>query len=95
MNEVITVHNCELDIRDLDSGYSSWVVSATVADMRLVRPAVMHPAELAEPEEWGPGECSSTFDLDEIFGDEPPPQDPQALRQYIQDLNLDWILDED
>ena len=95
MHEVITVHNCELDIRDLDYGTSSWIVSATVADMQLVRPAVMHPADIAEPEEYGPAECSATFELDEVFRVELPPNDPEALRQYIQDFDLDWQIDEE
>ena len=95
MREVITVHNCELDIRDLDYGTSSWIVSATIADMQLVRPAVMHPADIAEPEEYGPATCSATFELDEVSGDEQPPNDPDALRQYIQDFDLDWQIDED
>jgi hypothetical protein len=95
MPEVITVHNCELDIRDLDYGTSSWIVSATIADIQLVRPAVMHPADIATPEEYGPANCSATFDLDEVSGDEQPPNDPVALRQYIQDMNLDWHIDEE
>ena len=95
MREVITVHNCELDIRDLDYGTSSWIVSATIADMQLVRPAVMHPADIAEPEEYGPATCSATFELDEVFRVELPPNDPEALRQYIQDLDLDWQIDEE
>ena len=73
MPEVITVHNCELDIRDLDYGTSSWIVSATIADIQLVRPAIMHPADVATPEEYGSAYCSSTFDLDEVSGDEQPP----------------------
>ncbi len=95
MPEVITVHNCELDIRDLDYGTSSWIVSATIADIQLVRPAIMHPADVATPEEYGSAYCSSTFDLDEVSGDEQPPNDPVALRQYIQDMNLDWQIDEE
>ena len=94
MREVITVHNCELDIRDLDYGTSSWIVSATIADMQLVRPAVMHPADIAEPEEYGPAQCSATFEVDEMWG-ELPPNDPDALRQYIQDFDLDWQIDEE
>ena len=91
MKEVIHVHNCELDLIDSD-GLSHYVVTADIADMRLVRPAVLHPADLAEPAEYGPGACSSVLVLD--LGDEEPPNDPVALRQYIQDFDLDWVLDD-
>lgn len=92
MNEVISVHDCDLDLIDSD-GLSHYVVTANVADMRLVRPAILYPADLAEPAEYGPGACSAVFGVD--LGEEEPPSDPVALRQYIQDLDLDWELDED
>ena len=92
MNEVISVHDCDLDLIDSD-GLSHYVVTANVADMRLVRPAILYPADLAEPAEYGPGTCSAVFGVD--LGEEEPPSDPVALRQYIQDLDLDWELDED
>ena len=92
MNEVISVHDCDLDLIDSD-GLSHYVVTANVADMRLVRPAILYPADLAEPAEYGPGTCSAVFGVD--LGEEEPPTDPVALRQYIQDLDLDWALDED
>tara|TARA_Y100000004_G_scaffold148650_1_gene170237 strand:+ start:242 stop:523 length:282 start_codon:yes stop_codon:yes gene_type:complete len=92
MNEVISVHDCDLDLIDSD-GLSHYVVTANVADMRLVRPAILYPADLAEPAEYGPGTCSAVFGVD--LGEEEPPTDPVALRQYIQDLDLDWELDED
>ena len=92
MNEVISVHDCNLDLIDSD-GLSHYVVTANVADMRLVRPAILYPADLAEPAEYGPGTCSAVFGVD--LGEEEPPTDPVALRQYIQDLDLDWELDED
>ena len=92
MKEVITVHNYELDLSDPD-GLSHYVVNADFADMRLMRPAVLYPADLAEPAEYGPGTCSAVFGVD--LGEEEPPSDPIALRQYIQDLDLDWELDEE
>ena len=91
MPEVINVIDCTLDLIDND-GLSHYVVTADIADVRLVRPAVLHPADLAEPAEYGSGQCSACLALD--LSDEVPPSDPDALRQYIQDWNLDWELDD-
>ena len=44
------------------------------------------------PAEYGPGTCSAVFGLD--LHEDGPPSDTEALRQYIQDLDLDWELDE-
>ena len=92
MPEVINVIDCTLDLIDND-GISHYVVTADVADVRLVRPAVLYPTDIAEPAEYGAGQCSATFTLDLI--DEGPPQDDDALRQYIQDFDLDWELDDE
>ena len=91
MSEVINVIDCTLDLID-DDGLSHYVVVADIADVRLVRPAVLYPTDIAEPAEYGPGQCSACLALD--LADEAPPADPTALRQYIQDCDLDWELDE-
>ena len=71
-----------------------YVVTAMVEDMRLTRPAVYYPTDLASPEEYGPGVCSAGFEV--MFGDDPPPTLGSSvdLLNYIQDLDLDWQLDE-
>lgn len=91
MHEVIDVIDCTLDLIDSD-GLSHYVVTANIADVRLVRPAVLYPADIAEPAEYGSGQCSACLALD--LSDEIPPSDPDALRQYIQDWDLDWELDD-
>jgi len=91
MLEVLNVIECTLDLIDND-GLSHYVVTADIADVRLVRSAVLYPTDIAEPAEYGAGQCSATFTLD--LTDEVPPQDDDALRQYIQDWDLDWELDE-
>lgn len=91
MPEVINVIDCTLDLIDND-GLSHYVVTANVADMRLVRPAVLYPADIAEPAEFAPAQCSACLTLD--LSDDVPPSDPDALRQYIQDWSLDWELDD-
>jgi hypothetical protein len=91
MPEVINVIDCTLDLIDND-GLSHYVVTANIADVRLVRPAVLYPADIAEPAQYKTGQCSACLALD--LSDEVPPSDPDALRQYIQDWNLDWELDD-
>jgi len=91
MHEVIDVIDCTLDLIDND-GLSHYVVTANIADVRLVRPAVLYPADIAEPAEYESGQCSACLALD--LSDEIPPSDPDALRQYIQDWDLDWELDD-
>ena len=71
-----------------------YIVTAMVEDMRLTRPAVYYPTDLASPAEYGPGVCSAGFEV--MFGDDPPPTLGSSvdLLNYIQDLDLDWQLDE-
>ena len=92
MSEVIQVIDCDLDLIDED-GISHYVVTARIADVHLVRPEILYPSDRAMPAEYGPGTCSAGFSLD--LEDEKPPADTTALRQYIQDLNLDWELDDE
>ena len=91
MLDVISVHDCSLDLID-DDGIHHYVVTADIADVRLVRPAVLYPTDIAAPAEYGPAQCSACLALD--LTDEAPPADPAALRQYIQDWDLDWELDD-
>lgn len=89
---VINVIDLEEDLVTHESIH--YIVTAMVADKRLARPAVYHPADLASPEEYGPGVCSAGFEI--LLGDNPPPTlgSPVDLFNYIQDLDLDWQLDE-
>jgi len=91
MSEVIQVIDCDLDLIDED-GISHYVVTARIADVRLVYPEILYPTDRAMPAEYGPGTCSAVFGLD--LHEDVPPSDTEALRQYIQDLDLDWELDE-
>ena len=95
--EIISIKSIELDAKNSD-GFFDWIITANIADMRLLRPAVYHPAEAAEPEEWGPGICSAVLSIDD--------EDPNNLMVlsagteieqilYLQDMDLDWQLDED
>ena len=89
---VIEVIDIEEDLVTDESIH--YVVTARVEDMRLTRPAVYYPADIASPEEYGPGLCSAGFEV--MFGDDPPPTLGSSidLLNYIQDLDLDWQLDE-
>lgn len=111
-NEIISIESIELDRTNSD-GSTDWIITANIADMRLLRPAVYHPAEVAEPEEWGPGICSAVLSID----DDEPSNHGYALKAhavygitpsmilsagteteqifYLQDMDLDWQLDED
>ncbi len=94
MNEIISIESIELDCINSD-GSTDWVVVANIADMRLLHPAVYHPAELAEPEEWGPGICSAVVTTEE--DEQSPLSAGTEIEQiiYLQDMDLDWQLDED
>ena len=89
---VIEIIDIEEDLVTNESIH--YVVTAMVEDMRLTRPAVYYPTDLASPAEYGPGVCSAGFEV--MFGDDPPPTlgSDLDLLNYIQDLDLDWQLDE-
>ena len=93
-NEIISIESIELDCTNSD-GSTDWVVVANIADMRVLRPAVYHPAELAEPEEWGAGICSAVVTTEE--DEQSPLSAGTEIEQiiYLQDMDLDWQLDED
>ena len=92
--EIISIESIELDRTNSD-GSTDWIITANIADMRLLRPAVYHPAELAEPEERGAGICSAVVTTEE---DEQSPLSAGTETEqimYLQDMDLDWQLDED
>ena len=94
INESISIESIELDCTNSD-GSTDWVVVANIADMRVLRPAVYHPAELAEPEERGAGICSAVVTTEE--DEQSPLSAGTALEQllYLQDMDRAWRLDED
>jgi len=94
MNEIISIESIELNSTNYN-GSTDWIVVANIANMRLLRPAVYYPAELAEPEEWGAGICSTVLTLEE---DEQSPLTTGTEHEqieYLQELDLNWQLDED
>ena len=92
--EIISIESIELDRTNSD-GSTDWIITANIADMRLLRPAVYHPAELAEPEERGAGICSAVVTTEE--DEQSPLSAGTEIEQimYLQDMDLDWQLDED
>ena len=89
---LIQIINIEEDLVTNESIH--YIVTAMVEDMRLTKAAIYHPADRATPAEYGPGICSAGFEV--MFGDDPPPTLGSSvdLLNYIQDLDLDWQLDE-
>ena len=81
----------ELDLVDSD-GTSHWTVVATIADAVVSIPARYHPAAIAEPSEYGPAECTSSFQLEP--DDMPPPVMGTVYDQiqFLDNLNLEWDL---
>lgn len=94
MNEIIALQSIELDVHH-ESGDSEWIAVATIADMVEVRPAIYHPADRAEPCEYGPAVCSAGFSL--TAGDDLPPMQGSDFDkiQYLESLDLQWEIDDD
>jgi hypothetical protein len=59
-------------------------VSAVIEDSIL-----MYSQTLYDPAEYGPAICEASFELDE---DEILPDDEDELIQFLESLDLDWIL---
>ncbi len=59
-------------------------VSAVIEDSIL-----LYPQTLYDPAEYVPALCEASFELDE---DEILPDDENELIQFLENLNLDWIL---
>tara|TARA_R100000734_G_C3318676_1_gene113124 strand:+ start:3263 stop:3550 length:288 start_codon:yes stop_codon:yes gene_type:complete len=93
-NEILSIELIEVDCTNSD-GSIDWVVVANIADMRLLRPAIYYPAELAEPEEWGAGICSAVVTTEE--DEQSPLSAGTEIEQiiYLQNMDLDWQLDEE
>jgi hypothetical protein len=90
---IISIHSIQLD--DDDHGANDWIVTALVDNMRLLRSAVLHPAELAEPEEWGPGLCHAVLSLEDDAQSPLANGTEYEQIQYLQDMDLEWELDEE
>ena len=73
------------------TSHDTYEVVAVIGDIVPTHMAIYHPAHLAQPEEWGPAECSATL---EIPGDDcphPPLGAPvQHLITYLENSNLSW-----
>ena len=92
MNEIIEVQSIEWLTTDSD-GTIHYTVTAVIADMRELRPAIYHPADLAEPAELAPGLCSARFSVED--GDPHPPimGSHYDQVQYLDNLDLEFTLD--
>ena len=94
MSDIISVDHIELDLCDPD-GTTHWLVTATIADAVQVRPAIYHPADRAEPAEYGPAICCSNFSLDPCQDGPPIAGSVYDQINYLESLDLDWELDEE
>jgi hypothetical protein len=94
MTKIIDIQNFDLDLVTEDRT-SHWIVTATIADMVQVRPATYHPADCAEPAEYGPALCCACFELED--GETPPPISGTTFEQinYLENLDLDWELEDE
>ena len=89
--EVLEVISVELDL--CCDGYKEYIVVANVADMVETLPERLHPPELSHPAEYGPAQCSGTLMV--MDGDFDPPEDAKLLRDYIEDFDIQWVVDEE
>ena len=94
MTEIISVDSFHIDLVEED-GTTHWIAVAKVADMVETLAARYHPADLAHPAEYGPAMCSASFTLE--LDDAPPPIDgtDHDKIQWLDNLDLDWQVDED
>ena len=90
-DEVLEVLDIELDLRSGNNTH--YIVTAMVENMRQTLPARYHPAGDSHPAEYAPAQCSAALMIGE--GDFAPPTDPKLLLDYVQDCDLDWVLDDD
>ena len=89
-HEVIQVIDVELDLIKDEIEY--YIVTAKVDNMVETLRARYYPTDYAHPAEYGPAECSGTFQLEP--GDPKPPEgDTESLRKYVEELDLDWQVD--
>ena len=94
MTEIISVDSLYIDLIEED-GTTHWIAVAKIADMVETLAARYHPADLAHPAEYGPAMCSASFSLEP--DDLPPPVDgtDHDKIQWLDNLDLDWQVDED
>ena len=94
MNEIIALESIELDVHH-ESGDSEWIAVATIADMVEVRPAIYHPADRAEPAEYGPAVCSAAFTLTPDCEMPPMTGSDYDKIQFLDSLDLQWEIDDE
>ena len=94
MTEIISVDSFYIDLVEED-GTTHWIAVAKIADMVETLAARYHPADFAHPAEYGPAMCSASFALE--LDDAPPPVDgtDHDKIQWLDNLDLDWQVDED
>jgi hypothetical protein len=73
-----------LSIYDTSIENSHVTVTAVVEDMRL-----LHKANRYDPDQWGPGVCSTSF---ELADDESIPTDEDGFCSYLDHLDPQWQL---
>ena len=93
MNEIISLDSITLDKR-YDTGESDWIAVATIADMVQLRPAIYHPADRAEPAEYGPAVCSAAFQVTDDCDLPPIAGSEYDKIQYLDSLDLQWEIDD-
>jgi hypothetical protein len=74
---VLSIYNTSIDNNHV-------TVTAVVEDMCLLRRATYE-----DPDEWGPGLCSTSFELDE---DESIPTDEDSFCGYLDQRDPQWQL---
>ena len=74
---VLSIHDTSIDNNHV-------TVTAVVEDMHL-----LHKATCDDPDQWGPGLCSTSFELAE---DQPSPTDEDGFCSYLDQLNPQWQL---
>ena len=89
MNEIIDVQSIEWLTTDAD-GTVHYSATAVVADMRELRPAIYHPADLAEPAELGPGLCTACFELEPDVPQPPFNGTQHDQIEFLYSLGIDW-----
>ena len=94
MTEILTIDSFDIDLVEKD-GTTHWIVVAKIADMVQTLAASDYPTDLAHPAEYGPAMCSASFSLEP--DDLPPPIDgtDHDKIQWLDNLDLDWQVDED
>jgi len=84
----------DLNVDLVDDNEIHYIVVAIIEDAKHGRSDLCHPADIAEPGYMLPGVCSATFQVDK--NEEQPDLNSVNLNlDYIENLNLSWILDND